>query len=148
MNDDRKDPKTLLGMPMSPEPMRKEVPHQSGKTILGIPAPAVGAAPVIANEPSVRVEVLHIEDRLSLDDRWSLESPPGQPAPEPPVAATPAPVPAAFEDDDSGIAPAGVPRKSSFGKTLLFLLLVGAAAGGAYVERARIAKFAAPYIEP
>jgi hypothetical protein len=143
MNDDRKDPKTLLGMPMSPDALRQEIPHQSGKTILGIPAPAVPApAPPISTEPSVSLEVLHVEDRLSLDDRWSLDD--VKPAP---AAARVVETPAAFEVDETPIAPAGVPR-SSFGKTLLLLVLVGAAAGGAYVERDRIAKWAAPYIEP
>jgi hypothetical protein len=144
-NEDRKEPKTLLGMPMAPEALRKEVPHQSGKTILGIPAPAGGPPPVVSSEPSVSVEVLHVEDRLSLDDRWSLDEVKPAPAPAPAKVVE---APAAYEEDDApSVPPAGVPR-SSFGRTLLLLLLVGAAAGAAYVERDRIAKWAAPYIEP
>jgi hypothetical protein len=115
---------------------------------------------MVGGEPSVQVEVLHVEDRLSLDDRWSTEpSAPAQPAPaEAPKPSTriavaapvrQAPVPESELPkyvDDSPIRPAGVPRWS-LGKIMFVMALLGGVGAAAYVERRPILTCVAPYFE-
>lgn len=147
MRQDPKTTKTIVGMPVDPKAFRAEVPNQSGRTIHGVAVPPlrIPRAPTPEERPSVEVQVLHVEDRLSLDDRWSLE--PAVPVEEKKPTEKPAEKPVAkpAAEPDS-IAPAGVPR-SSFARKLFVLALIGGAGAAAYVERGPILERVTPILQ-
>jgi uncharacterized protein (TIGR02266 family) len=151
--------RTVLGVGLAASP-----PSVAAAPIVAV-APSrdrtvLGIAPVRAPQPRT-------ESALDADDLpdWPDEPPEPEkvaaPAAEPsvPIALTaararaPSPVPEGAPSRPLAVAreasishPAGVPRKGRATRVLLVLLILGAAGGGGYGERARLRTWLSPYV--